>query len=303
MNSNPSDPKKPESNQVDAADFAETKHALNVSNDTNNPISAVTEEAIDPVEAKLVAYLDNELPVDDVAELETRLADDAELRQRLHELQATWDMLDELPAAQPNPSFLRSTMELAVTNTGKRKQKWHRWPLRIAAGLLVFSVASAGAMSYTRSMQNAPYVELVSNLEFYENSRLYELTDVAFLELMHSEKVFGELDISLNADSLPLAREATPIEQPKTESNRFESNKKRFDELSEWKVAELNGRMQALQKNSPEAQEKLKKLRTIHSEILKRENGEELMETLLEFSRLYYGFSSTEKNTIFAAYS
>ena len=290
MSSNPSDPKNSPSSDAarsedTARDPAETR--LNVAHDTNKPMAAITEEAIDPVELELVAYLDGELPEDDVAELETRLANDAALRHRLHELQATWDLLDELPTTRPDPSFLKSTMELAVNSSGKRRVKWHRWPLRIAAGLLVFSATTALAVNWTRSVQNGPYVELVSNLEFYENVRLYELTDIPFLELMHAEKVFGELDIELETDELKPSKEAVV-----PNSDRFQQNVARFDSLSEVKVAELNGRMQSLQKKSPKAQQKL---RQIHEALRKHENRDELLETLHEFNQFYSEISSSDK--------
>ena len=64
----------------------------------------------------LVSYLDGELDHAKTVEVENRLASDPEYRRQLQGLEKTWDMLDVLPAAEPNDSFTRSTLELVIND-------------------------------------------------------------------------------------------------------------------------------------------------------------------------------------------
>lgn len=51
----------------------------------------------DPDTEDLVAYLDGELPSQEVSRIEARLAEDEGFRNRLVDLQRSWDMLERLP--------------------------------------------------------------------------------------------------------------------------------------------------------------------------------------------------------------
>ena len=53
--------------------------------------------AEDQTYEQLVAYLDGELDAESSLQVERRLAEDAEFRRELRQLQRAWDMLDELP--------------------------------------------------------------------------------------------------------------------------------------------------------------------------------------------------------------
>ena len=74
------------------------------------------DEQVDQESQQLVAYLDGELDAQSSVELEQRLAEDAEFRLRLEQLQKAWDFLDDLPRTQQNEDFTRSTVELITVS-------------------------------------------------------------------------------------------------------------------------------------------------------------------------------------------
>ena len=144
-----------------------------------------------PMDQTLVAYLDGELTETETAEVESRLAIDGELRGRLRELQLAWDMLDELPQMAPDRSFLKSTIEMVVTTSRKKKTRWHRWPLRVAAVAIAFGLAATIAFQVVRYRQNEPYRAFVADLDFLENVDMYDSVDsIEFLEQLYAEGVF-----------------------------------------------------------------------------------------------------------------
>lgn len=62
---------------------------------------------------ELVAYLDGELAPDECRAVEDRLANDAEYRQQLRDLDQAWEALDALPTTKLDDAFARTTIELA----------------------------------------------------------------------------------------------------------------------------------------------------------------------------------------------
>ena len=64
------------------------------------------------LEEQLVAYLDGELDTESCRRIEELLAVDPEVRRRLHWLEQTWEMLDELEATPVGEDFTRTTLEM-----------------------------------------------------------------------------------------------------------------------------------------------------------------------------------------------
>jgi hypothetical protein len=62
---------------------------------------------------ELVAYLDGELTPDECRAVEERLANDAEYRQQLRDLDQAWEALEALPTSTVDDAFARTTIELA----------------------------------------------------------------------------------------------------------------------------------------------------------------------------------------------
>ena len=78
--------------------------------------SSDQDDQVDQESQQIVAYLDGELDSAMNAEIEKRLADDAEFALRLQQLQRAWELLDELPRAKSNIDFTRSTVELIAVS-------------------------------------------------------------------------------------------------------------------------------------------------------------------------------------------
>jgi anti-sigma factor RsiW len=147
----------------------------------------------------LVAYLDGELSESETAQLEARLANEPALRDRLHSLQQTWDLLDSLPAVRTPEHFTRSTIEFAVRQVATESpggRTWlNRWlPLLLSAA----ATALTGTVTYqaVRTARNAPYRELVRDLRVIENFDLYRTVDrnldfVEFLTKLDQAQLFS----------------------------------------------------------------------------------------------------------------
>jgi hypothetical protein len=159
-------------------------------------------EGVDPsgrpvsqVDQLLISYLDGELDERSSAELESRLATDVPLRNRLHEFQQTWDMLDEVQRTEPGDAFVKSTIEMVVSTARKKSLNWNRWAIRVAAGIAAFAIPLTIAFQSVRSYQNLPYRQFVNDLAFWENVDMYDQIDsLEFVERIRSEGWFaGEL--------------------------------------------------------------------------------------------------------------
>src|SRR5690606_6889323 len=66
------------------------------------------------LQEELTAYLDGELTSDDRRRVEERLARDADYRTELQRMQRAWDLLDKLPRATVDDSFMRTTIEMVA---------------------------------------------------------------------------------------------------------------------------------------------------------------------------------------------
>ena len=73
-----------------------------------------------PVWEELVAYLDGELEPARQLQVERRLADDADYRGELIRLQRSWDLLDQLPRADTDEEFTKSTITMAALQGANR---------------------------------------------------------------------------------------------------------------------------------------------------------------------------------------
>ena len=78
----------------------------------------------------LVAYLDGELDATERARVEQRLHEDEKYRQRLEELQRSWELLDLLPSPKLSESFCNTTVEMAVVIADERMRADQSWLLR-----------------------------------------------------------------------------------------------------------------------------------------------------------------------------
>lgn len=127
----------------------------------------------------LVAYLDGELPSEQVTAVEQGLHEDVGLRERLKSLRATWDLLSELPEETPNPQLAQSTIEM-VTVALNKEASWSEWMAGnrwLVLGILSLLMMVTGALLgrvvtrriTTQLLTDLPVIVEYRSLESIEN--------------------------------------------------------------------------------------------------------------------------------------
>lgn len=152
----------------------------------------------DRIQEELVAYLDGELDADASDRVEQQLAADPAYRQKLKELQAAWDLLDQLPQAPVTESFTQTTVEMValtaeaeVQAAEKRLSRRRQWGV-LAIG---FTAAAALLVGYVIMAQrlDRSNQRLVQDLPVIENVDLYRIADsVDFLKSLDDASLFEE---------------------------------------------------------------------------------------------------------------
>ncbi|MBA61531.1 MAG: hypothetical protein CMJ76_04120 [Planctomycetaceae bacterium] len=151
---------------------------------------------------QLVAYLDGELDEETCRLVEHRLSDDPEYRLRLQQLQQAWDLLDELPHANRDEGFTRSTVEFVAlsarqdleetqqwSRSGKQKTLINRVAITIAVTIVGFFLGDWFFGREHRQLLND--VEVISEFDQY---RLTE--DIQFLKDLEQSGVFDVEELS-----------------------------------------------------------------------------------------------------------
>jgi len=155
----------------------------------------------DAVIDELVAYLDGELDAEASREVEQRLSQDAQYRQRLRQLQQSWDLLDRLPKADVNDVFTQSTVAMIAVTAGddvkemKAKQTRRRkgvWWLGVGS-LAVSFLVSYVLVSRIADRRNK---RLLRDLPVIERMDEYRYADsIEFLRMLDAEGLFAEEEI------------------------------------------------------------------------------------------------------------
>lgn len=136
-----------------------------------------------PDDELLVAYLDGELDKGSASEVEIKLASDAALRRRLNDLRVAWDLLEELPPAEPNPRFAQSTIEMVAMKAASlsdaqpdRQRRW-RWAAAVLALVpIMFGVGYAvvRAAQWQAERQALEVVHVLADWEALEYVGSYD---------------------------------------------------------------------------------------------------------------------------------
>ncbi len=150
----------------------------------------------EPPDAELVAYLDGELDSRAVAAIESRLADDAEYRQQLQQLQESWALLDLLETPAVSEDFTQTTLEMTVVAARDATQQMRietpRRRIKMWVLALVGCVVSvvAGFVMF-RLLSPDPDRRLLQDLPLIENVDYYTYgDDIAFIRLLLDRGVF-----------------------------------------------------------------------------------------------------------------
>lgn len=149
----------------------------------------------------LVAYLDGELPAEESDRVRDRISQDAEVRLRVEQLQASWNMLDQLPVPAPNPQLAQTTIELITKGLVQSEQvsvvqrfKQYRWYALAAISAATVLVGAWISSANHRGLQQA----VVNDL--------FLLTHIRELESVDSDQwlqMLGSLN-NLERAGLPL---------------------------------------------------------------------------------------------------
>jgi len=145
---------------------------------------------VDAADEQLVAYLDGELPQEDVRSVELRLANDPVYRRRLRDLQNGWEMLDELPLPSSSAMLLETTLRMAAVDGGQTssagksksilksisKFAWTALLVLGCFGLGMFAVGVRNYLSYQRQLRDLP---TAMHIDAYLHAN-----DVAFMKLL-----------------------------------------------------------------------------------------------------------------------
>ncbi len=144
----------------------------------------------------LVAFLDGEVDAETQQHIESRLAQDPQLAQRVREHQRAWDLLDELPRVEVADDFAQTTLEMVAVSASHgtqdltRKSGRGRMWLGAAAmaSLLTSSLAGFWIASAELHQENR---ELLNDLPVIENLQaLQQIEDVEFLIALENEGLF-----------------------------------------------------------------------------------------------------------------
>lgn len=205
---------------------------------------------IDQHDELLTAYLDGELGAEDTRRVEERISQDPAFRERMQELERSWNLLDQLGASTVDDSFTRSTLamvavvaqdEVAQVRRDAPRRRRARW---LAAAL---GVAAAALVGYAgvRWWAPDPNAALLADLPLLERfdqyNKLLDVHDVdvagsvQFLRDLAARKLFaaappGASDGPPAGDS-PQARQARLAALPAAEREKIRRAQTSFQEL------------------------------------------------------------------------
>ena len=160
--------------------------------------SSDQDDQVDLESQQIVAYLDGELDAATNAEIEKRLVADAEFALRLQQLQRAWELLDELPRADSNIDFTRSTVELIAVcaeddlqATKNRQTQKKIQSLLIRSGLVSLAIVMGwfiGDWYFGRAQR-----QLLQDFPVIHQLDEYRLTeDMEFLKQLQDAGLFIE---------------------------------------------------------------------------------------------------------------
>lgn len=193
----------------------------------------------------LVAYLDGELSGAENLNVEQRLRTDAALQQRLAELQASWDLLSELPSPTPRHDFTQTTIEMVTLNLQPSMHTWMGWLLQrrlLMLALAAVAMLLAGVAS-SRALTSYSTRKILANLpSIVDLPALKNIDSVEFLQALSSvdnltSAADNQVDRGRIGDGLvphSIADRRHWVEQLKEDSRgRLESNLAEYSELTE----------------------------------------------------------------------
>ena len=147
----------------------------------------------------LVAYLDGELPREQVQQIDQILASSAVARHEVEALSRTWELLDVLPTAKASETFVSKTMSNLKAMEAPyvlQDQPWfvHFRRILVAGGWrLGLSLSAWFGFHLTRNLIPNPNDERRRDLPTIENLDQYqEIRDIEFLRELKRSSLFDD---------------------------------------------------------------------------------------------------------------
>jgi hypothetical protein len=228
---------------------------------------------------ELVAYLDGELSADGCRRVEKRLANDADYRRRLTELEQAWSALEALPATVVADDFARTTIEMVAVAAereagvasdtkaaiGRRQMIW-----KAAGAVALVALAFVLARALVPSRNHA----LIADLPVI--AQLDVLTEVGDVDYLRG---LAKLDFESVPRSGTTAAPAVDVDDLRT----YDERRVWVESLPANQKAELAAKFDRFEKLSPAPAEQ-DRLRRLESEIETASDRQELEETLTSYS-------------------
>jgi anti-sigma factor RsiW len=145
----------------------------------------------------LVAYLDGELDAENARRVEQLLASDIRARQRLRELQYSWDLLDQIPRPEVSSEFTQTTVSMIAVQEAqslaldRRSIAGRLWQWLVPmAGVVLAAALGYWAMT---TLYRSPERRLLHDMSLIENMDMYSAAEsVDFLRTLKREDLFVE---------------------------------------------------------------------------------------------------------------
>ncbi len=173
----------------------------------------------EPSNEDLVAYLDGELPADRRAQIEQLLATNETVRVEVQRLQQTWDLLDELPDAEVDDSFTRTTVQMVAASAEEELGEYQRSRRRFGVWFeRWWGAGIAGLIGYVLVVLLTPNHNewLLRHLPVIENFEPYRA--VGSMEVLNALEQTGRFSESLaNADAEDPQTASPDLDAPRSD--------------------------------------------------------------------------------------
>ena len=148
-----------------------------------------------PLPDDLVAYLDGELEQKAARHIEQKLAADGEFRERLHQYQQAWDLLDELPKTRVGDRFTDTTLEMVAVSASQAQirlsHRSQRQLISIGGALAAAACALVGYLAVA-TIVSGPDKQLVEDLPVIESLDAYRHAEsIEFLQSLTEHGLFA----------------------------------------------------------------------------------------------------------------
>nr|AGC72076.1 hypothetical protein [uncultured bacterium A1Q1_fos_291] len=178
----------------------------------HNPEHDEIEESEDPQVTELVAYLDGELPEQDVDRVEQLLQVSAQLRRSAETLDRTWQLLDSLEEATASGNFTQKTLASISGLSDLKNADLAAARARSIKGILPGSVMVRGMIwclagffacssglllsrKARRERTDPTDARILKDLDFYRQyPKLWHIPDSEFLEAISGDAKTSSVD-------------------------------------------------------------------------------------------------------------